>query len=325
MSKPYPREFGERLAAAREVLVAAHIRPDGDAVGSVLGLGLTLRAAGKSVRMVLADGVPQNFQHLEGAADIHRRVKGGFDLTVILDCADYARAGEVAEKIAAPDLNIDHHATNTRFARHNLVIEDAVSTTEILYNLLTSAGFAIPPGAAAGLLTGLITDSLGFVTSSITPAAMRTAASLMELGADLPVLYRKALLEKSFAALRFWGAGLTLLERDGPLVWATLKMEDRKNAGYPGRDDADLINQISAIRDGDIRLIFVEQPDNQVKVSWRSGEAYDVARVAQRFGGGGHRVASGAMIDGSLEEVRAIVLEVTREVLLYSDHETNPN
>ncbi len=138
----------------------------------------------------------------------------------------------------------------------------------------------------------------------------------MELGLDLPTLYYHAQVSRSFKAARYWGAGLSTLERDGQIVWATLSLEDRKAVSYSGNDDADLINMLSAIEGSPLALIFVEQPNGKVKVSWRSrNKSWDVAQVAAEFGGGGHRAAAGAMIEGSLNEIKPRVLSATRSIL----------
>src|SRR5512140_48106 len=110
-----------RLAAAQSVLIASHVRPDGDAIGSLLGLGLALENGGKSVRMVLADGVSSSFRHLEGSEKIHTSVDGTFDTFITVDCADFRRTGKPFEALSQPDLNIDHHITNERFGKLNLV------------------------------------------------------------------------------------------------------------------------------------------------------------------------------------------------------------
>ncbi len=313
----------ERLRPARTIALFSHVRPDGDAVGSLVGFGLALEEQGKRVEMVLADGVPANFSHLPGADRIIHRSGTDSDLRIVLDCSDLSRVGEAMPEGEPADINIDHHVTNSHFADLNLVLPEAVSTTEILYGVLSEAGIAVSAAAASGLLTGLITDTLGFLTPNITAAALRSAADLMDRGADLPTLYRKAMVEKSYEAMKFWGAGLGLLEREDNLVWTSLTMEDRRQVGYSGRDDADLINQLSAIRDADVRLIFVEQSPDQVKVSWRSAMDFDVSEVARRFGGGGHPNASGAMIDGPLEQVRGEVLEATRSLVLNCKQESS--
>jgi phosphoesterase RecJ-like protein len=115
--------------------------------------------------------------------------------------------------------------------------------------------------------------------------------------------------------MRYWGAGLSRLQRENGIVWATLTLEDRQAAGYPGRDDADLINLLSAINDALISIIFVEQTKGSVKVSWRSQPGVDISSVALKLGGGGHPSASGAEVKGSLDEVREQVLTETRRLI----------
>jgi bifunctional oligoribonuclease and PAP phosphatase NrnA len=252
------------ISAAHHILVVSHLRPDGDAVGSLLGLGLTLQAAGKQVQMVLEDGVPASFSHLPGVEEIKRKAKGVIDLIIVLDCSDTNRIGGVLNGYGTPDINIDHHATNTNFARINLVDTQAVAVAEMLAEYLAYWGFSLPITAGAGLMTGIITDTIGFRTRNVTPKSLRTAANLMELGADMPMLYEQSLASRSFESLQFWGAGLKYIERNGRMVWTILTMDDRRAAGYSGRDDADLINVLTTVRDCDIAMIFVEQGKSQL-------------------------------------------------------------
>jgi phosphoesterase RecJ-like protein len=305
-----------RLAAAQSVLIASHVRPDGDAIGSLLGLGLALEDAGKTVQMVLADGVSSTFRHLEGADKIHTKIDGTFDTFITVDCADFRRTGKPFEALSQPDVNIDHHITNELFGKLNLVEGKEVATSAILTNHLPAWGYPITKPIAAALLTGIVTDTLGFRTSNVTPEAMRQAALLMETGVDMPDLYMRGLVRRSFAAARYWGAGLSTLERKDGMVWSTLTMADRKVAGYSGNDDADLINVISALDGFKVGMIFVEQPKNRVKISWRALEpGIDVSPIATRFGGGGHAAAAGADVDGTLEEVKQAALQSTKEML----------
>lgn len=303
------------IGEAAHILVVSHIRPDGDAVGSILGLGLSLRAAGKDVQMVLVDGVPATFKHLSGSDTINKRVKGEIDVSIVLDCSDLQRVGDVLSKDTAPTFNIDHHITNLNFAQFNLVYPEIPSTAEILVGLIPQLGLSIEKEAAEALLTGMITDTLGFRTSNIHADTLRTAADLMELGCDLPYLYNKALHFRSFEAVRYWGAGLSTLEKEDRLLWACLTQKDRQSIGYPGRDDADLINILSSIEEIDIAIIFVEQVNGSVKVSWRAQKGFDVSQIASNFGGGGHKPAAGAEIEGDLELVKIEVLEATRNYL----------
>ncbi len=305
-----------RLEIADKILIASHVRPDGDAIGALIGMGLALKDAGKTVQMVLADGVTSSFRHLEGADLVKTRVDGAFDTFITLDCADFKRTGKPFESLGQPDINIDHHITNEMFGKLNLIEGREVATSAILTNHLPAWGYHVTKPIAAALLTGILTDTLGFRTSNITPEAMQQVARLMETGVDMPELYMRGLVRRSYEATRYWGTGLSRLDRKGGIVWCTLTLEGRKQAGYSGSDDADLINIISAIDGFKVGMIFVEQHDNRVKISWRALEpGIDVSPVALRFGGGGHAAAAGADVDGKLEEVRKAVLAATHEML----------
>lgn len=305
-----------RLATAQDVLIASHVRPDGDAIGSLLGIGLALENAGKKVQMVLADGVSSSFRHLEGTEKIHSKVDGTFDTFITVDCADYKRTGKPFAALPQPDINIDHHITNERFAKLNLIEGQEVATSAILTNYLPLWGYEITKPIAAALLTGIVTDTLGFRTSNMTPEALRQAAALMETGVDMTDLYMRGLVRRSYAAARYWGAGLSNLERKDGMVWCTLTLADRKTAGYSGSDDADLINVISAVDGFKVGMIFVEQPKNRVKISWRALEpGIDVSPIATHFGGGGHAAAAGADVEGSLEEVKESAIARTKQML----------
>ncbi len=309
----------QRLQEAHEILLLSHVRPDGDAVGSLLGLGLALQRAGKAVRMVLVDGVPQAFRHLEGSEQIRRSVQEEMpDTVIVLDCSDLQRAGGVLGE-RQPDINIDHHITNLNFARINLVIPEQVATSAIVAGSLPIWGLGYNRAIAAALLTGIITDTIGFRTENVTPEALRLAAMLMEHGANLPDLYRRGLVSKTYEAVRYWGQGLGRLQSveadEGyRLVWTTLTLADRQEVQYPGNDDADLVNMLSSI-DSDVAVIFVEQKNGHVKVSWRARSGLDVSQIALQFGGGGHAAAAGADIPGALEDVQEEVLNTTRNLL----------
>jgi len=303
------------LRSAQRVLVASHIRPDGDAVGSLIGLGLSLQDLGKEVQMVLSDGIPKIFRHLPGSDQVKKRPSGSFDMTLVVDCSDLERTGNSLSDNPIPDVNLDHHPTNTGFARYNLVDEKAVATSEILAEYLPKFGFPISKQVADALLFGMITDTLGFRTNNMTAKALQLAAQLMEAGGDLPRLYQRGLLSRTFEAALYWGAGLSDLKREGRMLWATLALDDRRAVGYPGNDDADLISLLSTIEGSDVVIIFVEQGNGNVKVSWRSQPDFDVSEVALNFGGGGHAAAAGASIKGDLKDIQANVLVITKSIL----------
>lgn len=308
--------IASRLSSAMNILIASHVRPDGDAVGSLLGLGLALQGAGKQVQMVLADGMPSSFRHLAGAEGVKTSFEAGFDTFVTVDCADFKRTGKIFAEIGAPHINIDHHITNEKFGQLNLIEGEEVATSAILTNHLPQWGYPITAPIAAALLTGIITDTLGFRTANVTPEAMRQVATLMDTGVDMPDLYMRGLVRRSYAAARYWARGLSSLERRDGIVYGTLTLEDRKGAGYSGSDDADLINVISAIDGFKVGMVFVEQPKEHVKISWRALEpGIDVSAVALRFGGGGHAAAAGADVAGTLVDVTKSVIKATKEML----------
>ena len=309
-------DIKNRLADAKKVVIASHVRPDGDAIGSLLGLGLALIEAGKTVEMILVDGAPSSFRFLEGSELIKKEPTGDHDTFITVDCADFKRTGKIFENFGQPDINIDHHKTNEKFGKLNLIEAEEVATAAILTKHLPTWGLKITKPVAAALLTGILTDTLGFRTSNVTPEALRQAATLMESGVDLPEIYMQSLVRKSFPAAKYWGAGLSSLESKDGIVWGTLTLEDRKSASYSGNDDADLINMISAIEGHKVGMVFVQQTDNKVKISWRALQAgIDVSPIAKHFNGGGHAAAAGADIEGSLADIKKDALNVTKKLL----------
>jgi phosphoesterase RecJ-like protein len=296
-------------------LVVCHIRPDGDAIGSLLGLGLALEEAGKQVEMVSPDGVPLTYQHLAGSEKIVRRPKMPFDFSIVVDCSDLGRTGGTFAAGTVPDLNIDHHITNENFAQINLVDLQATATAEILAELIHLLDLPMTQPSAEALLTGLVTDTIGFRTSNMTPHALRVAASLMEEGADLAELYRQSLVQRSYEAVRYWAEGLGKLERSGRIAWTTLTLADRKATGYTSSDDADLINVLASINEVDVAIVFIEQSRKRVKISWRARPGIDVSGLARQLGGGGHPAAAGAELERTLEQAIELVLARTEAIL----------
>lgn len=310
---------------AQVIGITSHIRPDGDAIGSVLGLGLALKSAGKTVEMVLKSGVSKTFKHLAGVDQINRSFTKDCDLFIVLDCSDEERTGGVL-KGKPVDIVIDHHVTNQAFGRKvNLIEHESVATCAILAEHMPNWGLEIDEPIAAALLSGIISDSIGFRTSNTTANSLRIAADLMEKGAEINRLYNKALISKPFESFNYWGYGLAKLERENGLVWTSLSLEDRKSADYPGEDDADLTNILSSIEDIDIAVLFIEQATDRVKVSWRARPELDVAQIAEALGGGGHPAAAGADLSGSLPEVQEKILKLTRNYLEQLNQNNNKN
>jgi phosphoesterase RecJ-like protein len=305
----------DQLKTAHRVLVISHQRPDGDAIGSLLAVGLALLSAGKEVQMVLKDGIPDNFRFLDGSELISTKPNGKVDYIIVVDSAEIERT-DTELNYDVPDLNIDHHKTNTHFGLINLVESDAVATAEIITRYLPDFGFRISQPIANALLTGILTDTIGFRTANVNPQVLRMSANLMEMGGNLTEIYLKTITEQSLASARYWGAGLSKIKMEDGLVWTTLSLSDRQTAGYPARDDADLVKVLSAVEGAKIAIILTEQTGGYVKISWRlcndADPDLDVSDIAQRFGGGGHKAAAGADVKGKLDVVLVKVLEETK-------------
>lgn len=306
----------KQLKLAKKVLVISHQRPDGDAIGSLLAMGLPLLAAGKDVQMVLKDGIPDNFRFLAGSELIKTKPVGKVDFIIVVDSSEIERTDTDFNGYDVPDLNIDHHKTNTYFAKVNLVISDAVATAEILTRYLPDFGLRITKPIANALLSGIVTDTIGFRTTNVQPQVLRMVADLMEMGGDLTDIYYRTIVEQSLASARYWGAGLSKIQMEDGLVWTTLSLTERHAAGYLARDDADLVKVLSAIEGAKVAIILTEQDAGYVKISWRLcgslATVLDVSEIAQKFGGGGHKAAAGADVKGKLNEVLEKVLDDTK-------------
>lgn len=318
------QEIKQLIDNATTIGITSHVRPDGDAIGSLLGLGLALDHAGKQVQMVLRDGVSRTFRHLPGADKVKRSFSEVCNLYIAVDSSDLKRTGDVFGGHKT-DIVIDHHITNDHYGKVNLIDDSAVATCEILAVHIPNWGLEISQDVAANLLTGIISDSIGFRTTNTTSRSLRTAANLMETGVNNSELHNKALLSRSFEAANYWGYALGRLERNEGLVWTTLTLEDRRDSKYHGDDDADLTNILSSIEGIDIAVLFIEQSADQTKVSWRSRLGVNVSGIALSLGGGGHPAAAGADLHGSLSEVKEKVLKITLDYLesLESDSEIN--
>ena len=149
-----------QLENAKKILIVSHLRPDGDAIGSLMAIGLALVEDGKDVQMVLSEGVPDNFRFLAGSELIRKPPKGEVDYMIVVDSGDIERTDAALANYGKPDLNIDHHKTNTNFAEINLVETEAVATAEILARYFPGFGLKISKRIADALLTGIVTDTI---------------------------------------------------------------------------------------------------------------------------------------------------------------------
>lgn len=305
-------EIKRKIDDSKHITLVSHSRPDGDAVGSVIGLGLALREYGKKVHLAFEETLPQRFRFLEN--EIEKDIDSQESTIIALDCADKQRMAKTFHQHDI-HINIDHHATNDHFAALNFIDAKAAATAEIITRLLIDWEVNIPSSAANALLMGIITDTIGFRTPNTSPRTLRLAAELIERGAELTPTYQQSLTDMSWEASLLWGYALNKLQKEGNIIYTVITCEDRQKSGFTGRDDADLTNFLSSIQDADVSILFNQQNEHSVKVSWRSRSDANVATLASKFGGGGHPAAAGAEIELSLQETQQKIIRETKSYL----------
>jgi phosphoesterase RecJ-like protein len=310
-------EIEELVRQSRRILVVTHVAPDGDAIGSTLGLGWMLGAQAKEVTLVCEDPVPAIYVWLPGSTDIVRQGSGTYDLIICLDCSDERRMGQAfGDRTAAlPLVNIDHHITNTCFGTVNWVDPSSVATAQMILTLADALGWELSQAVAVCLLSGLVTDTRSFRTSNVDAAAIRAALRLMEAGASLAEVAWRTLEQRPLSSVRLWGQAIDGLHLEDGILWATVTRAMRQRWGLSENDYSGLANFLSGVREANVALVFTERDDETVDVGMRAVPGYDVAQVALSLGGGGHRQAAGCTLLGNLAEIQERVLvEVRRSV-----------
>lgn len=317
MNPTLSRRIEELLSSAGRILVVTHVAPDGDAIGSSLGLGRLLRAQGKEVTLACEDPLPSVYAWLPGSKEIVRQGTGTYDLLISLDCSDERRMGTVFEDRLAtlPLLNIDHHVTNTLFGTVNWVDPSSVATSQLVLTLADSLGWALDPDIAVCLLTGLVTDTRSFRTHNVDTVAMRAALRLMEAGASLSEISRRVLDQRPLASVRLWGQAITRLHLEGDVLWTEVTRDMRQRWALEENGDSGLANFLSGVREPKVVVVFTERDNGTIDVGMRSVPGYDVSEVALSLGGGGHPQAAGCTLEGDLNTVKERVLAQIRRDL----------
>jgi phosphoesterase RecJ-like protein len=301
---------------ARSVFIAAHIMPDGDCVGSQLALAHALRGMGKQVTLALDDKIPDNLKFLDDIETIAPREPGAQDIFIYVDGSDSHRYGKTLnrESIGArPVILIDHHATNEPFGDLNLVDKDAASTAEIVYELIRALAVPITPPLAQALLTGIVTDTLGFRTSATTPETLEKATALLREGGSIPEIIDRVYNRRSYNALRLLGRAIAQSQLDGDVIWSAIDYKTLQALGLNGNGTNGIVNQLLTVAEAKIAFVLVEKEDGRGDLSLRSRANVDVSGVARRLGGGGHKQASGAILPPPFETAAQRVLDAIRE------------
>jgi phosphoesterase RecJ-like protein len=312
-------EFGALLDGATRILLVTHLKPDGDAIGSLVALANMLRSRGKAPIPVVDGGMPEFLKFIPGSEQVVAQVPAlDYEIMVSLDASDEERTGEAGKEgrgRAWRVVNVDHHPTNTGFGDMLLVEPEAVSTTEVLWSGFTALGWAITQPIAVPLLVGLITDTIGFRTSNVTPRTLRAAADLTEAGAPLYDIIQKTLIATPFSTVQMWRSALETVELKDKVISASLTQEGLHRAGLTQPSDSGgFIGFLISTNEARVAAVFKELTNQTVEISMRCKPGYDVSGVAFELGGGGHKQAAGATVAGTLAEVQAQVLPMLRRI-----------
>ena len=292
------------LQTAREVTIACHANPDGDALGSLLGASLGLRKLGKTVAAswgAEAPSLPLSYDFLPGAALlVAPDALRPSEVFLALDCGAAERLGLLEETARASDqlINVDHHPGNELFGTLNIVVPDASSTAEIVTRLLQDLGVDLDEGIATCLYTGIVTDTGRFQYSNSTPETLRLAADLLALGVPAPEIGRQIFESPPFEYLKLVGLVLSRAVLIAPLrfVYSWVELNDLERMGVAADDTDKLIDVLRATRAADVAALFKEQEDGRWRVSLRS-KGPSVGAIARAEGGGGHDLAAGFTAD----------------------------
>jgi phosphoesterase RecJ-like protein len=305
------------VGRAQRILLVSHVGPDGDAIGSLCGLGGLLEAQGKEVTLACEDPVPESYSFLPRSDEIVQAANGSYDLVISLDCSDRARMGEVVSVplSSLPLINIDHHVTNGRFGNINWVDASAVATAQMVLALAEALDWPVTRKVAICLLNGLVTDTRSFRTSNVDMAAMHAVLRLMEAGASLPEIARQALEQRPLASVRLWADAIEKLQVEDGILWTLVTADMRRQRGMTDDDFSGLANSLAGIREARAVVVFTERDNGLIDVSMRAAPGLNVAQAALRLGGGGHPQAAGCTLEGELAQVQERVLTEVRESL----------
>ena len=311
----------EAIRQSNTVCVVGHVRPDGDCIGSQLGLGLALQDAGKKVTVWNEDEMPGKLAFLDRDHLLQQPKPGRkFDCVIATDCASYERLGKVSECLADRKvfINIDHHASNTRYADLNWVSSKEPSTGELIYRLLRHGSWPITRRIADCLFTAVSTDTGSFQYPTTTPATFHVASHLVERGADLGRISQQVYESYPMARVQLLRHLYNNfhLTHDSRTAYFWLKKRDYTRTGAQRDDTEGLIDHIRAINGVVVACLFEEMEPGMTRISLRSkSEQVNVNTIAGQFGGGGHHAAAGARIPGRPLATQRRVLNAIRKAL----------
>ena len=307
------------ISAAGKIAITAHVKPDPDALGSTLALGLALRKIGKEVLMTVDDELPTSLgfmPHLTDIKNLDEFSNQAVDLLIVLDASDRERSGRVPEVFTGPILNIDHHISNKGFSDYRYLDVKAAATGEIIYQLLIELNVDMDLDIAKNLYTAIVTDCGFFQYSNTTKKTMEFAAQLLDHGVK-PDEIQYALESKTRSSVELLAEVLKTLEFFAEDKIAVLSLENNK---YDPQTDTEGFISFARYISGVEIAVFIKEIDTDItRVSMRSRDI-DVSNVALHFGGGGHARAAGCTIKGNLAESKKLLLEQLKKVVAESQH-----
>lgn len=312
-----PHPIVHLIKNSRRVLVATHTHPDGDAIGSLVALGLALKALNKNMLWYNESPIPAVYRFLPAVNRIvgYVDLPGSFDTAVVLDCGDLARIGKRADALAALPvvINIDHHVTNTGFGTARFVDTGACATAEIVYRLIGQLGVPVSPEMAVAIYTGILTDTGSFRFSNTNQASFEICQEMVGIGVNPYHVAQRVYGTYSLGRIKLLNLALDSIEisRNGKLSLMTLTREMLFETGTHPEDADGLINYARRIQDVKVAALIQEyfagwdEVSPPFHVSLRSDGSVDVAAIAKRFGGGGHLNAAGFSLTSSLADIKS--------------------
>jgi phosphoesterase RecJ-like protein len=320
-------KIGEVLRSHQSFVLLSHVRPDGDAIGSQLALGYALIAAGKSVRLINEDGLPENLAFMAGSERIETPPAEPLDVEVAiaLDTATKPRLGERALHAASKAkiwINIDHHVSNPGYGDLNLIDPTSPATGQILYQLIVALDLPLPAESRDAIYVAVSTDTGSFQYPSTTAKTYDLAADLIRRGLDVGKINSDTYDNHPYRRVELMRALLNTLElsADGMVAYWEMRDQTRIDLALTPDDSEGLIDIIRAIRGVQVAVFFEELPDGKIRVSMRSKDRrFNVCEIAMAFGGGGHALAAGIRMKGPLEDAKPLVLEAIRNRITTSN------
>lgn len=304
------------LREGERFLVCSHSRPDGDAVGSMLAMGMLLEQMGKHVDLVTADRIPAVYRSLPHAGTIRTamRVHGPYDAAILLECDGFERT-----RLLGLDpffiINIDHHASGREWGHLNWMDRSAASVGEMVHRLIRAAGGRMTPEMATCLYTTVLTDTGGFCFGSMQASTFRLAHELVEAGADPIRIAQNVYFSTPAAKMMLLGTALRTLHLEEKLAWLWITHQDMLRTGAAEEDCEGIVNYALSIASVEAAVFLRELPEGRVRLSLRGKGRMNVAEIASALGGGGHENAAGCTLDGPIEQARDEILGRLRQSL----------